>query len=60
MYFHSQIRYAIIFWGNSVSSSILRLQKRALRILAGVNCGVSFFKRNVQMSSIIAQDQVMI
>jgi len=35
-YFHSLIRYRIIFWGNCSSSlHVLQLQKRALRIITG-------------------------
>ena len=37
-YFHSLMRYGVIFWGNSVDSKyIFILQKKTIRIMAGVN-----------------------
>jgi hypothetical protein len=36
-YFHSVMKYGIIFWGNSPNSKIIcTLQKRTVRIIAGV------------------------
>jgi hypothetical protein len=48
-YFHSIMKYGIIFWGNSSSSkNIFTLQKKVIRIIAGVkprhSCG-NLFKR---------------
>jgi len=37
-YFHSIMKYGIIFWGNSPNSKIFTLQKRTVRIIAGVKC----------------------
>jgi hypothetical protein len=36
-YFHSVIKYGIIFWGNSTDADwVFILQKRIIRIMAGV------------------------
>jgi hypothetical protein len=47
-YSYSLINYGIIFWGNSsCSNSILKLQKRIIRIIVGIGIGDScreFFK----------------
>jgi hypothetical protein len=41
-FFHSIMSYGIIFWGNSLhSSSIFRIQKKAIRITAGCSNRVS-------------------
>jgi len=41
-FFHSIMSYGIIFWGNSShSSSIFRIQKKAIRIIEGCNNRVS-------------------
>jgi hypothetical protein len=35
-YFHSDMSYGIIFWGNSTDSTkIFKIQKRAIRIIIG-------------------------
>ena len=37
--FHSILTYGVIFWGNASDSLIVfRLQKRALRVMCGLNC----------------------
>jgi hypothetical protein len=37
-YFHSTMKYGIIFWGNSAEvKKIFLLQKRTLRIMLGIN-----------------------
>ena len=44
--FHSAISYGIIFWGNSLHSSIIfRIQKKAIRIMKG--CGNIVLYRNL-------------
>jgi hypothetical protein len=48
-YFHSIMKYGIIFWGNSSNSKIIfTLQKRTVRIIAGVKYRTSC--RNLFMS----------
>ena len=38
-YFHSLLKYGIIFWGNSpVNRDIFKIQKRAIRIISGKSC----------------------
>jgi len=42
-YFHSVINYGITFWGNSsYCNSILKLQKRIIRIIMGMGIRDSF------------------
>jgi len=37
-YFHSLLEYGIAFWGNSTESvKVLKLQKRAIRLMTGSN-----------------------
>jgi hypothetical protein len=49
-YFLSQVRYGILFWGSSsFADAVLKLQKRALRLLYGLNFRDScrpYFKQN--------------
>ena len=41
-YFHTIIRYGIIFWGNSTNSCrVFKLQKRVLRIMSGMGLRAS-------------------
>ena len=38
-YFHSLLKYGIIFWGNSqVNRDIFKIQKKAMRIISGKSC----------------------
>ena len=38
-YFHSLLKYCIIFWGNSpINKDIFKIQKRAIRIISGKSC----------------------
>jgi hypothetical protein len=38
-YFHSVIKYGIIFWGNLANiSRVFKLQKKVIRIISGVGC----------------------
>ena len=51
-YFHSLLKYGIIFWGNSpVSKDIFKIQKRAIRIITGKgrcdSCKQLFKKLNI-------------
>jgi hypothetical protein len=42
-YFHSIVKYGIIFWGNSSNSGkIFTLQKEIIRIIAGAHPRISF------------------
>jgi hypothetical protein len=46
LFFHSAMSYGIIFWGNSLHSSIIfRIQKKAIRIMEG--CGNRVLYRNL-------------
>jgi hypothetical protein len=41
-YFHSTIKYGIIFWGNSTNSKkVFTLQKKTTRIMVGAHSRVS-------------------
>jgi len=45
-FFHSVMRYGIIFWGNSLhSSTIFSMQEKAIRIMEG--CGNTVPRRNL-------------
>jgi hypothetical protein len=51
-YFHSLMRYGIVFWGNSLEAKkIFLLQKRAIRIIMGMkhreSCRRAFIKLNI-------------
>jgi hypothetical protein len=35
-YFHSTVKYGIVFWGNSPNNKIFTLQKRTVKIITGV------------------------
>jgi hypothetical protein len=40
-YFHSSMKYGIIFWGNSTEArKVFFLQKRCLRIMVGINAEI--------------------
>jgi len=45
-YFHSIMKYGIIFWGNSPSSKmIFTLQKRTVKIIGGLGLHAEIYSR---------------
>jgi hypothetical protein len=51
-YFHSIIRYGIMFWGNAINNwKVFKLQKRVMRIMSGAepraSCGGLFRKLEI-------------
>jgi len=41
-YFHSVVRYGIVFWGNATKSyMVFKLQKRLIRIMSGAEPNAS-------------------
>jgi hypothetical protein len=60
-YFHSIMKYGIIFWGNSINRrQIFTLQKKIIRIMASVkprNLCSSLFKRSEFLDSALYSDK---